>query len=315
MNLSNTEPPRKFIHSSAFPKNHSPVKFNLLIEQTRAAKVNAMYEGYWNLHSKPFPQRFAANSLHRSQSFVAASLRLKFCIDHGCGASVLLGTSGTGKTMLLKSLIAENSELAPVVHMIFPLLSPTEMLRLITCDINSEPDLNAVNDLHDDQLLRRIQLALKKHCDNGAHPVICFDDAHQLSDQVLQCVVQPLLNLCDADSSLQCSIILCGQPVLLSRLRKHAQLSDRIGVTATLQGFDVNETMQYVRNALHAAGSDSEVFTIDALKRLFEVTAGNPRRINRLCDMALLVGYAEQLNCIDVAEIEAISHELIPLAA
>lgn len=274
-----------------------------------------MYEGYWNLHSKPFPQRFATTSLHRSQSFVAASLRLKYCIDHGCGAGVLLGTSGTGKTLLLKSLVAENHELKPVIQVIFPLLSPTEMLRLIACDINSEPDLKAVNDLHDDQLLRRTQLALKQHCDNGTHPVLCFDDAHQLSDQVLQCVVQPLLNLCDADSCLQCSVILCGQPVLLSRLRKHSQLSDRIGVTATLQGFDAQETMQYVRNAMHAAGGDPAVFTDNALKRLFEVTAGNPRRINRLCDMALLVAYADQLPCIDVAEINAISYELVPLAA
>jgi hypothetical protein len=48
---------------------------------------------------------------------------------------------------------------------------------------------------------------------------------------------------------------------------------------------------------------------------LFEITAGNPRRINRLSDMALLVGFAEQLGQITVGQIDAVSAELMPAAA
>jgi general secretion pathway protein A len=58
-----------------------------------------------------------------------------------------------------------------------------------------------------------------------------------------------------------------------------------------------------------------EIFSPGALQRLYDVTAGNPRRINRLCDMALLVGYAEQLTQISEAQIDAVGAELLPAAA
>lgn len=226
-----------------------------------------------------------------------------------------MGVSGTGKTTLLKSMLAGHPEFHPAVQIIFPLLSPAEMLRMIAGELNPPSDSAGIDRMHNDQLLRNIQHTLKSHAQDGRRPMICFDDAHQLSDQVLHGVVQPLLNLSDTGEAGSFAVLLAGQPLLLSRLRKHPQISDRIGVMATLNGFDLNETITYIQTAMRSAGCDRPVFTRHAMIRLFELSGGNPRRINRLCDIALLVGFAEQLDQITAGELDAVGQELLPAAA
>ena len=41
---------------------------------------------------------------------------------------------------------------------------------------------------------------------------------------------------------------------------------------------------------------------------------GIARRINRLCDLALLIGYAEQRQTIGAAQLEAVCEELVAVA-
>ena len=63
-----------------------------------------------------------------------------------------------------------------------------------------------------------------------------------------------------------------------------------------------------------AAGAVREVFSLEALTVLHQVTHGNPRRINRLCDLALLIGFAEEQAVIGPSQIEAVAHELVTVA-
>ena len=272
-----------------------------------------MYEAYWKLSQKPFVQRVTAGRMYRSQTQQAARLRLKYCIDNGLGLSLVIGQAGTGKTSLLKSFSV--AEYNPVIHIVFPLLETDELLRMIASDLRSELSPSALATMTTDAILTSIRNSLRQNSLAGQHTLICIDDAHQLTDQAILHVVQPLMNLCDVDEQASLALILAGQPVLSSRLRKHAQISDRVAVTAALHGFTQAETIDYVRNSLAAVGATEPIFTDRAVSRLFEVTGGIPRRVNRLADMALLVGYAEQLAQITETEINAISHELMPAAA
>lgn len=274
-----------------------------------------MYETYWNLSEKPFPQRRSTGRLYRSQTQHLAALRLKYCVDNASGAGLLLGPAGSGKTSLLKSLAADSGGAYYFVHMIFPLLRPAELLRQLAADLSDETAGMISDRTGDDQVLGQIRQSVKTHCGSGRLPVICLDDAHQLSDDAIQHVVQPLLNLADSDDKLRLSVILAGQPILSAGLRRHAQVNDRVAVVATLQGFTPAEVADYIETAVRAAGGRRGLFTQSAVEYLCEITGGNPRRINRLCDMALLVGCAERLSEISAAEIEAISHELMPAAA
>ena len=69
------------------------------------------------------------------------------------------------------------------------------------------------------------------------------------------------------------------------------------------------------RYRLSAAGASRPIFDTQALDALHELSHGIPRRINRLADLALLVGFADELPAVTRAQIEAVSDELSLAAA
>ena len=197
----------------------------------------------------------------------------------------------------------------------FPAISPDDLLRHVASEIAISAAVSPVISRGNDGVLREILTSLRRLSDNGQRTLLCFDDAHLLSEDAMLHVVQPLLNLAESEDHAMLAMLLVGQPVLSARIRKLHQISERIAVTTALTGFTAAETADYVRSSLIQSGGRSDIFSADALQRLFEITAGNPRRINRLSDMALLVGFAEQLGQISVSQIDAVSTELMPAAA
>lgn len=271
-----------------------------------------MYESYWKMTSKPFSHRSEPSRFFRSKSHQAALLRLKYGLDSFAGPGLVLGLSGTGKTSLVKVFASEHSTMRPFVHVVFPALECNELLRLLAAELSESGTVSAVGA---DGVLREIHRSLRRYAAQGQQPLICIDDAHLLSDDALQFVIQPLLNLTDSEPDVRFSMLLVGQPVLSSRLRRIGELSERIAVTTPLLGFTAGETADYVTECVRNAAGQPDLFSSNAIQRLYEVTAGNPRRINRLCDMALLVGYAEQLWQITETQIDAVSTELMSAAA
>lgn len=284
-------------------------------QQSCEGKLRCMYEAYWKLSHKPFSQRQDPSRFYRSKSHQTALLRLKYALDNLTGPGLILGASGTGKTSLVKLLSADHSDLQPLVHIVFPAITPDDLLRLVSSELCLAARVSPIVSVGNDGVLREILTSLRRLASIGHRTLLCFDDAHLLSEDALLQVVQPLLNLAESDDTAPLAVLLVGQPVLSAKIRKLHLISERIAVTTALNGFTANETSDYVRSSLLLSGGRSDIFSADALQRLFEITAGNPRRINRLSDMALLVGYAEQLGQITAGQIDAVSAELMPAAA
>jgi general secretion pathway protein A len=59
------------------------------------------------------------------------------------------------------------------------------------------------------------------------------------------------------------------------------------------------------------AGTSRAIFDDEALETIHRLSFGVPRRINRLADLALLIGYAEELTQIGAPQIEAVAEELV----
>jgi general secretion pathway protein A len=62
---------------------------------------------------------------------------------------------------------------------------------------------------------------------------------------------------------------------------------------------------------LQAAGAAREIFDEGALEAVHQLTLGVPRRINRLCDLALLIGFAEERSVLGREQVEAVAEELV----
>jgi general secretion pathway protein A len=80
-----------------------------------------------------------------------------------------------------------------------------------------------------------------------------------------------------------------------------------------LRALTATETAAYVRHRLQAAGTTCDIFTADATEALHYLSHGLPRQINRLADLALLVGFADRLPRITADQVEAVSEELVTI--
>jgi general secretion pathway protein A len=272
-----------------------------------------MYEAYWKLQQRPFSQTAEPLLFYRSRSVQSALLRLQYAIENLNGPCVIPGLTGTGKSALIRYFAAEYPRLRPFVHLVFPALAADELTRMILAELQIEQD--TALPVGRDTVFREIRGALRRHALQGRRPLLFFDDAHQLSDEALMQTVLPLLTLAESDANIGLSVILAGQPILLPRIRRFGELSERVTAASPLHGFTAVETADYVQQCLRQAGADRPLFTDQALASLHDVSGGIPRRINRIGDMALLVGFAEQRSVIDEQQIESLASELLPSAA
>ena len=110
------------------------------------------------------------------------------------------------------------------------------------------------------------------------------------------------------------TLILAGQPGILPILDRTPQLEERLGVKCLLRPFTASETGQYATHRLQAAGAATPIIEAEALPTLFELTHGVARQINRLCDLALLVGFAEEQKSLTADHFEAVYRELVAVA-
>jgi type II secretory pathway predicted ATPase ExeA len=265
-----------------------------------------MYEAYWQLLAKPFDTCADARFYYPSEVHQGALLKLRYAVENRRGGALLAGGSGSGKTLLvgwLRKQLAENH--TPFVHVVFPQMSPAELLTYIADEVGAPPTHGGL-----DQTVRRLQQFLIGNTSQGRHAVIAVDEAHLLAEAGNLETLRLLTNF-DNGSQPTLTLLLVGQTSLMPALDRMPALEERLGVKCVLRPFTSDETASYVTHRLSAAGASGEIFTPDALTRLHQLARGNPRRINRLCDLALLIGFAEEQDAIEAAHIEAVAGELV----
>lgn len=252
-----------------------------------------MYTQFWNLECQPFECDYDSRFFFRSRTHQAALLKLKYLVDSNKGAGLLIGETGAGKSSVTSMLASElAAEYSPVVTLHYPLLNPAELIAFLAGELGA--DAGGVQSTQPiDELLRSLKTTLRAHNDEGRHPVIVLDDAHHIEDARVFRTLQLVLNL---RHETPFTVIMTGQPILLSRVAQVPELDQRIGAKSLLQPFAREETAEYIRHRLTVAGVESQVFSIEAMNEIHELSGGLPRQINRLADLALLVGYADRLS-------------------
>jgi general secretion pathway protein A len=145
---------------------------------------------------------------------------------------------------------------------------------------------------------------LTQNLRSNKETLLMVDEAQLLNQATLE-EIRLLLNAQLNDRFL-ITIILFGQPELRERIKAVQQLDQRIPIKYHLAPFDLEDTARYVAFRLSRAGRERNVFTQPAIEEIYAVSKGVPRKINNLCDLALLIGYSKNQAMVDVDVVETI---------
>ncbi len=263
-----------------------------------------MYLQHYSLREKPFELNTTAQSLFISENHREALAILIYAVLSQKGFLLLTGEVGTGKTTLLQILEYKIKHLGQICLISNPKLNKKEFFYFIAKKLGLRYGGNKA------LFLLSFAEFLDKCEKEGKKIVLIIDEAHVLSVDLLEEV--RLLSNQMGEKPNTLSIFLVGQPELQERLahQRLLPLRHRIGVKYELAPFSPKDTAQYVLFRLQNAGGMGQLFTKKALDRIHEVTKGNPRMINIICDNALLTGYSLDLQSIDKPIIDECIQEL-----
>jgi len=266
-----------------------------------------MYAKYFGLKQEPFSIAPDPRYLFMSERHREALAHLLYGVESGGGFVLLSGEIGAGKTTVCRCFLEQIPRRCNVAYIFNPKLTVEELLRSV-CDEFGIPHghTGAGGFTVKDYLDPLNEYLLRTHA-VGQNNVLIIDEAQQLSVEVLE-QLRLLTNLETSERKLL-QIILIGQPELRTLLARPEleQLAQRVIARFHLEALTEPETLEYIRHRLGVAGLRTALpFERKARRRIHQLSRGVPRRINLLCDRALLGAYAEgrprvELDIVDKA--------------
>jgi general secretion pathway protein A len=253
-----------------------------------------MYTQFFKLKQSPFSIAPDPRYLYMSERHREALAHLLYGVGSGGGFVLLTGEIGAGKTTVCRCFMEQIPENCQLGYIFNPKLTVEELLLSI-CDefrITLPPQgAGAVSVKgYVDAINRHL---LESHA-QGRNNVLIIDEAQNLSAEVLE-QLRLLTNLETSERKLL-QIILIGQPELRTMLARPEleQLAQRVIARYHLGSLSVDETASYIAHRLAVAGASGMApFPRGLMQQLHQLTKGVPRRINLLCDRALLGAYVE----------------------
>jgi general secretion pathway protein A len=251
-----------------------------------------MYNHYFQLTHTPFSIAPDPRYLFMSERHREALAHLLYGIGSGGGFVLLTGEIGAGKTTVCRCFIEQVPENCRLAYIFNPRLTAQELLQTVCDELHIEvaPGAGAAGVKGYVDAINRYLLA--SHA-QGLNNVLVIDEAQNLSSDVLE-QLRLLTNLETSERKLL-QIILIGQPELRTMLARPEleQLAQRVIARYHLGPLLEAETGAYIAHRLAVAGAVGTPFPPALTPLVHRLSHGVPRRINLLCDRALLGAYVE----------------------
>ncbi|MBW2615874.1 MAG: AAA family ATPase [Deltaproteobacteria bacterium] len=251
-----------------------------------------MYSSFFGFKENPFNLTPDPRYLFLSHYHREALDHLLYGINERKGFITITGGIGTGKTTLCRAFLSRLNASTKSALIFNSFISDRELLETINQEfgIGMNPSDKSKKDYVD-----ALNDFLLDTFSSGGNAVLLLDEAQNLSQTVLE-QIRMLSNL-ETEREKLIQIVLVGQPELREILVTPSlrQLDERITVRYHLKPLDRKDIQAYVAHRLVVSGSRGDVaFTDDAFKKIYAYSKGNPRRINAVCDRALLIAYSKE---------------------
>jgi general secretion pathway protein A len=253
-----------------------------------------MYTEHFGLTDKPFNLVPDPSYLYPSPSHKKALTMLEYGLVSHAGFTVMTGEIGAGKTTLLRALLNKIGEdcVIGLINNTHESFGELMVWVLDSLDINSTATDNA------GRYRDYIDFVIEQHA-SGRRVVLIIDEAQNLSVQSLEEL--RLLSNVNIDSDIFLQLILTGQPELIEKLNRPEmeQFAQRIGVEYHLKALNYPETQKYIQHRLNTAGANYPIFSYEACAVIYCHSEGIPRKINNLCDFAMVYAFADDKKTVE----------------
>jgi MSHA biogenesis protein MshM len=260
-----------------------------------------MYLEHFGLNEAPFRITPHTDFFFEGANRGATLEALLYAITHDEGIVKVSGEVGSGKTMLCRVLMERLPQHVVTIHLANPSLSREEILFALADELQVNLATNRVS-----AVLRALQEHLIDLYAQGHQVVVLIDEAHAMPAETLE-EIRLLSNL-ESNRHKLLQIVLFGQPELNDILSRNEmrQLKERITHNFTLEPLVRADIAQYISFRMRAAGfKGPDVFSPAALKQISAASLGLTRRINILCDKALLAAFAGSTHEITAPHVKA----------
>ena len=254
-----------------------------------------MYTSFFGLNEKPFTITPDPRYLFMSERHGEGLAHLVYGVTDSGGFIQLTGEVGTGKTMLVRTLLGQLPSEVDIALILNPQLTALEFLITICEELGANLPKQQYS-------AKALVDALNQHLLNahsqGRRTILLVDEAQKLSEGVLE-QLRLLTNLETAKRKLL-QIILIAQPELRDKLAKEnmRQLAQRVTGRYHLEPLSNEEALKYIDHRLRVAGALREIFEPAAKREVFRLSGGVPRLINVICDRSLLGAYSQESRTI-----------------
>jgi type II secretory pathway predicted ATPase ExeA len=250
-----------------------------------------MYLKYYGFTKQPFQTTPDANFLFLSPSHKEALASIIYGIEQRKGFIAITGEVGVGKTMILRSYLETVEKTKQKTIYIFnPRVSFGRLLITLLKELGAKPVSGQANEMVSQ--LHELSIAEYR---NGGVVVLVIDEAQNIPAETLE-GIRMLSNL-ETSTEKLIQIVLVGQPELEALLDRHElrQVRERIAVRARILPLTKTESFAYIDHRLaHASIHKRPIFSKAALDLIVKTAKGIPRRLNIICDSALITGFGYQ---------------------
>lgn len=260
-----------------------------------------MYEAFYGLKEKPFSIQPDPDFLYFGRRHSYAYALMEFGIKSKAGFMVISGEIGCGKTTLIRHLLNNLSPSLTVGLVYNTHRDITNLLEWIMQALGLP-----YQGLSEVALFDAFQHFLIEQHGLGKSVLLIIDEAQNLSPGALESL--RMLSNINADKNQLLQIMLVGQPQLKDMLTHPdlLQFSQRVEFDFHIKPFVAADVQNYIQHRLAIAGRETPLFTPEACARIAEASQGIPRRINILCNTALVYGFSAGSERIDRVIVEEV---------